>query len=108
MVLTDEELNQLAIEDALAAYFCQLSLNAIAGTEYGEAMKIRALVNNKVMLILLDNGSSHSFLSSTFLSKVGITALPTATKQVRLANGDTLLSDHWVPKLSWWANGHTL
>lgn len=108
VVLTGEVLDQLAIEDALAADFYQLSLHAIAGTEVGEAMKIRALVNNKVMLILLDIGSSHSFVSNTFLSTVGISALPTTLRQVRLANGDTLITDQWVHQLSWWANGHTL
>lgn len=55
--LTDAVLNQLAIEDALAEDFCTLSLNAIAGTDKGEAMRTRALVKNKVMLILVDSGS---------------------------------------------------
>lgn len=43
--LTDEVLNQLAIEDALAYDFCSLSLDAISGTEHGDAMRVRALVN---------------------------------------------------------------
>lgn len=33
VVLNDEVLNQLALEDALAENFCQLSLNAISGTD---------------------------------------------------------------------------
>lgn len=61
--LTEEVLTQLAIEDSLAADFCQLSLNAIVGTDGGEALKLRALVQNKVMLILVDSGSTHSFVS---------------------------------------------
>ncbi|XP_072151772.1 uncharacterized protein [Setaria viridis] len=61
-----------------------------------------------LMLILLDSGSSHCFVSSTFLSAVGIIALPTNPMQVKLANGDILITDHWVPQFSWWANGHTL
>jgi hypothetical protein len=65
--LSDEVLNQLAIDDALVDEFCSLSLNAIAGTDQGEAMKVRAMVNNKVILILIDSGSSHSFVSDSFL-----------------------------------------
>jgi hypothetical protein len=65
--LTDEVLNQLVVEDALADEFYSLSLNAIAGTDQGEAMKVRAMVNNKVILILIDSGSSHSFVSDSFL-----------------------------------------
>lgn len=70
--LTDEVLAQLEVEDSLATKFGTLSLNAIAGTEVGEAFRLSALVKKKVMLLLVDSGSSHSFVSTTFLSSVGI------------------------------------
>jgi hypothetical protein len=68
VVLTEEVLNELAIEDAITENFGQLSLNALAGTDVGEAMKIRALVNNKIMLILVDSGCLHSFVNQAFLT----------------------------------------
>jgi hypothetical protein len=58
----------IAIEDAITLSFGQLSLNALAGTDVGEAMKIRALVNNKIMLILVDSGCLHSFVNQAFLT----------------------------------------
>jgi hypothetical protein len=58
--LTEETLNHLEIEDVLASEMGQLSLNALAGTESSDSMCIRALVQSKVMLILVDSGSSHS------------------------------------------------
>jgi len=76
VVLTEEVLNQLAVEDALASDFCQLSLNALAGTEQGQAMKLTALVQNKVLLILVDSGSSHSFISKAFVQMLGISIVP--------------------------------
>lgn len=105
--LTDEVLEQLEVEDALAAEFCTLSLNAMAGTEGGEALKLRCLVKNKVMLILVDSGGSHSFVNSDFLAKVGIQPLPRTAKQVQVANEQLLLSDSHVPNLEWWIQGHT-
>ena len=93
VVLTEEVLNQLAVEDALASDFCQLSLNALAGTEQGQAMKLRALVQNKVLLILVDSGSSHSFISKAFVQMLGISTVPMSPQQVRLANGDCLITD---------------
>lgn len=108
VVLTDEVLNQLAVEDALAEDFCQLSLNAIAGTDHGDALRLRALVQNKVMLILVDSGSSHSFVSKQFLETVGHSSIPTTPVSVKLANGDRMISDHWVSRMEWWINGHTL
>jgi len=106
--LTDEVLAQLAVEDALNEEFCQLSLHALAGTENTNCIKLRALVKNKVMLTLMDNGSSHSFVDSSFLEKAGITAVPTLPKKVKLANGQVVISDKVVPQLSWWCQGHTI
>jgi hypothetical protein len=65
--LTEETLNQLVVEDVLAEEMGQLSLNAISGTESGNAMCICALVQNKVMLILVDYHNAHSFASKSFL-----------------------------------------
>jgi hypothetical protein len=74
--LTDDTLNQLAIEDALSKEMGQLSLNAIAETEIGESMRIRALVQNKVMFILVDSGSSHIFINQSFVSRVEVHTTP--------------------------------
>jgi hypothetical protein len=68
--LNENILAQLELEDALSQDFGQLSLNALAGTSQGQAMRVRALVKNKVMLLLVDSGSSHSFISSTFCTKL--------------------------------------
>lgn len=83
------------------------TLNALAGTEVGEAMKLRCLVKNKVVLILVDSGSSHSFVSSSFLSKVGLRSTPASPKQVKVANGEILFSHSCVPDLEWWIQGHS-
>jgi hypothetical protein len=50
--LTDEVLQQLEIEDALNAEFGSLSINALAGTEHGEAMRLRSLLTVNKPLFL--------------------------------------------------------
>lgn len=55
-------------------------------------MKIRALVQNKVLLILVDSGSSNTFINKSFVEMMGIPTVPMAPKKVRLANGNTLIS----------------
>ena len=69
--LTDEVLQQLASEDIVTEEFEQLSLNAILGTSNGDVLKIQALVQGKVMLLLLDSGGTHSFVNSSFYRKLG-------------------------------------
>ena len=100
-------LTQLAVEDAISDDFQQPSLNAISGTAHGEVLKLKARVKNKVMLILLDSGISHSFASPSFLQAVGISAVPVSPKKVQEANGQLLFSDQAVPDLQWWCQGHT-
>lgn len=97
--LTEEVLTQLAMEDSLAAEFCQMSLNAVTGTDGGEALRVRALVKNKVMLMLIDSGSTHSFVSNAFLDRVGISPVATTPKQVKLANGEVMITDQWYLNL---------
>jgi hypothetical protein len=81
------------MEDALTTEFCHLSLNAIDGTAKGNTLKLRALVHNKVMLILVDSESSHSFVSSTFLHTRGIPYVAMPPIQVKVANGETLVTN---------------
>jgi hypothetical protein len=96
------------MEDVMAEEFCYLSLNAIAGTDANDCIRIRALVKNKVMLALLDSGSSHSFISSNSVQQTGLATMPTTPKRVRLANGEVIISDKIVPSLEWWCQGHTI
>jgi hypothetical protein len=68
--LSDEVLEQLELQDATTAELLQLSLNAIAGTEKTDTICIRALVGNQIMLLLIDSGSSHSFVSTMFATRL--------------------------------------
>jgi hypothetical protein len=61
--LPDDVLNALATEDELHEQFYQLSINAITTKDNFSCLKFRGKVQDKVMLILLDSGSSHSFVS---------------------------------------------
>jgi hypothetical protein len=94
--LTYETLTQLEIGDALTAEMDQLSLNALSGTDAGDSMRVRALVQDKIMLILVDSGSYHSFVSSSFLLQTKIIPQEVQSMQVRVANGGTILSSQKV------------
>lgn len=85
-----------------------MSLNALPGTDDGEAMRIRALVKDQVMLTLLYSGSNHSFVSEQFLLRVGIFPVPAPPKQVKVSNGEVMISDKCVLQLTWWCSGFTL
>ena len=60
------------------------------------------------MLLLVDSGSSHTFIDQQLVDK-----LQCNTKQlqkslkVKVANGQQMVCDHEVPGLEWWIQGHT-
>ena len=87
--ITEEMLNQLAVEDLLAADFYQLSLNALSSMDSTNSIKLRTLVKNKVMLILLDSGSSHSFVSKQFIEVANLptTLIPPKRSSWPMVNG---------------------
>jgi hypothetical protein len=47
-----------------------LSMHAMSGKPQHKAIQIRALVGNQTLVILVDSGSSHTFLSSTVANKL--------------------------------------
>ncbi|XP_044326440.1 uncharacterized protein [Triticum aestivum] len=86
---------------------CLLSSHALDGTELATTIRLRALVGNQVMLLLLDSGSSHSFVNKSFVDRLELKTEEMPQVDVRVANGDRLTCNHIVPELRWWMQGHT-
>jgi len=83
-------------------------LSAISGTACRDVLKVQALVKGKMMLILLDSGSSHFFVNPTFLHKVGIQSHCTPPRQVKVKNREIMITDQVVHNFQWQCQGHTM
>lgn len=105
--LSDAVLNLIEMQDIAEAKQLSLSIHALSGAENNDTIRLRALVGNQIMLILVDSGSSHSFVNASMLSRIQHTATPITPTTVKVANGDNLQCDQIVPELSWWIQGHT-
>ena len=105
--LTDEVLNDLATEDALHEDFCQLSLNALSSTDKYDCIKLRTKVKNKTMLMLVDSGSTHSFISSNFVQLAQLPTIPIPPRKVKLANGEWITTNRMVSQLPCYCQGQT-
>ena len=111
-LLTDDTVHALDLLDAPEQEVpppecCTISAHTLDGSEAPNTIRLRALVGNQVMLLLLDSGSTHSFVNKTFVERVGATTKEIATLDVRVANGDRLTCSRQVPELKWWMQGHT-
>ncbi|KAB5538897.1 hypothetical protein DKX38_016430 [Salix brachista] len=71
----------------------EISLHAIMGEHSGgKTMKIHGIIGNQHLLILIDSGSTHSFLGSQWVTTLGLTCEPKAGLQVMVANGSKIRS----------------
>lgn len=87
-VLLDDTVHALDLLDANPiATCCVLSVDAVAGTESLGTFRLRALVGNQVMILLVDSGSTHTFVISAFMERAACTMQPVTAVPVRVANG---------------------
>jgi hypothetical protein len=105
--LSDEVLNDMAIEDQLQEEFGKLSLNAISRQDHTNCIKLKTRIKDKVMLILVDSGSTHSFISSHFVQLANLSTIPIPPKKVKLANEEWIVNDKMLPQLECYCQGQT-
>jgi hypothetical protein len=55
-------------------------------TESGDTIRLQAMVGNQILLILVDSGSTGSFLNASMLPRLHCSAQGTTPVTVKLAN----------------------
>lgn len=60
-----------------------------------------------MLLLLVDSGSTHTFVNSAFALRAECMVQDAEPVTVRVANGDTLQSNQQVAQLQWWCQGNT-
>jgi hypothetical protein len=104
--LSEEILNMLELQDIAIAEQLSLSINALAGSESANCLRLRALVGNQVLIILVDSGSS-SFLNEHMLHRIPCITSEGPPVPVKLANGEIMNTTKLVPEFTWWCQGET-
>lgn len=106
-LLSEEILNMMELHDIAQAEQLSLSIHAMAGTPGANTLRLRAMIGNQVLLILVDSGSSDSFLNENMLPRIQCTVKTTNTIPVKIADGKFMHCNKIVPDLSWWCQGET-
>lgn len=84
--LSDEVLDAVVGGEDEEEEDVHLSLNALSGADHPHTLRGRALVGNQVMLMLIDSGSSHSFVNAELVERIGYTPKAIDTMVVKVAN----------------------
>jgi CO dehydrogenase/acetyl-CoA synthase delta subunit len=70
-ILSDETLNELLADDTEALVDCTISLNAMNGDSAANTIRLHALSGDQFLLMLVDSGSTHSFISTSMVKRLG-------------------------------------
>lgn len=105
-ILTDEILHQLEKEDQSGELCCHLTFQAVSGTANDYSMRVRSIVGKQTMLMLVYFGSSINFISQHMVQKLGLAVTSCPSVSVKVANGESMISQAMVKNLVWWAHGH--
>lgn len=109
-ILSDDTVHALQLLDAPGAQepeCCSLSQHAVSGEEAPSTIRLRAQVGDQFMLLLVDSGSTHSFISEAFTQRVSAKTEALPPVSVRVANGQRLHCNKIVRNLAWQVPGHT-
>lgn len=80
---TDESLNEVTIQP-------EVSLNSVIGLSNPKTMKLRGLVKGRNVVVMIDPGATHNFISIVLVEELGIRMDETGSFGVSLGNGDAI------------------
>ncbi|CAL5340382.1 unnamed protein product [Camellia sinensis] len=92
-------------EDQVPEEELQISLNALSGSVSYRTMRVKGNVKKKLVMILIDSGSTHNFLSPEVIKRVGIMASETDPLPVLVADGTKLMSTAICKGFRWEMQG---
>lgn len=85
---------------------CTLSRQAIDGSPDHGVMQLQAWIQGSEVLLLVDSGSSSSFVDTRLAARLqGQTTLPKPCK-VKVADGSVLSCSQYIPDCQWVTQGH--
>jgi hypothetical protein len=83
----DDEVEVDTVADELG-----MSLHALTGIDVANTMKLHISINGKLLVALVDTGSTHTFIKEGLLSHLGLEVTPQDGLTIKVANGEWVTS----------------
>ncbi|XP_026449232.1 uncharacterized protein LOC113349472 [Papaver somniferum] len=84
----------------------EISLHALTGQSVQDTIRISGHLHQQAIMVLIDMGSTHSFIDSHLADKLNVHISPTAPMLVTVANGDSTISKGMCRNLHWEMQGY--
>jgi hypothetical protein len=94
-------------DDSEEETLMSISKLAASGATTPRAVRVVGMIEDQEVLILVDSGSSHCFLSDTVAAKLSIQAAEIPVSRVRVAGGGILQCNKQIKDCVWWAQGYS-
>lgn len=103
---TDEQPESEAVSAEEEVKLMAISQQALNGTESSKSIRLRGWIQGTELLMLVDSGSSHSFIDEEVGRKLtGVEPLQQPLK-VQVADGGQISCSGILPECHWWMQGH--
>lgn len=101
---TEEKLNETTgVELEIPG---EISINAMAGSMTPSTVRLKGEIKNRVVSILVDSGSTHSFIDIALIKQLGISAEIISPLVVSVANSTKMTVDTVCKKVKYTVQGH--
>jgi hypothetical protein len=67
-----------------------ISLHALAGISTPQTLKIKGYIKHRLVMVLIDSGSTHNFIHHWVTEEVNFFVRPISNFQILIANGGTM------------------
>lgn len=68
----------------------QVSLNSVVGLSSPKTMKLKGVIHNQEVLVMIDPGATHNFISARIVESLGIPVTANKGFDVTLGNGEAI------------------
>lgn len=84
----------------------EISINALAGSRSVNTIRLQGTLKGKKIHILIDSGSTHSFIDSKLVKQLGLVAEVVPPLLVSVADGSRIIVDSVCKNLQYQIQGH--
>ncbi|GKD45910.1 putative mitochondrial protein [Tanacetum coccineum] len=89
---TEEEMEVEAVDHAHLDII-EVSLNSVMGFTSNHTMKLRGIIRDMIVVVLIDSGATHNFMSTRVVKQLGIMVMDSSRLMVTLGNGHVAHSE---------------
>lgn len=78
-----------------------LSMNVVSGSVSDNMLKLKGHLKRKPVIILIDSGSTHSFIDLKLVKDLKLVIISVPLVTVTIADGKKLMVDQKLPQANW-------